>query len=395
MRQLVDAAQREEVRRGVVLQNLAGLPQEFIGDLGGLLRAGTAGHGGERRHAGGLRVGVVDVAPQAFAAEDDDQPIFLHRPDEDFDAGDGDFVEFFAEPLADVAGDAAGAAVGDVAGGVDRAEVAADGDVVGAELEIDAEGFQDAAADDEFQRIVTEQAEMPRPAAGGDAGQHRDAQPQRSALGQRVQIRRVGGFEFGFAAGFQRQPAESVADEQHDFGAVLAAELADEVLRIGHGGLSSRSDEFSDASQKRSRHERGLCNKTRFSIRFTRVASQGCRFGMRFVATRDGSYEMFTLPTGEILIRMTAIVAAACYAGRVFIDIAGKRDDSWQRRARGVWTIGALVLALHMRLRFAISTRLEPGRGVGAYAAADAGTCRLRQRRRFDCQLRDAGGMAL
>ena len=41
----------------------------------------------ERRHAGGLRIGVVHVAAQARAAKHDDEAMLLHRLDEDFDAG--------------------------------------------------------------------------------------------------------------------------------------------------------------------------------------------------------------------------------------------------------------------------------------------------------------------
>ena len=45
------------------------------------------GLGRERRHAGGLRIGVVHVAAQAFAAKHDDEAMLLDRLDEDFDAG--------------------------------------------------------------------------------------------------------------------------------------------------------------------------------------------------------------------------------------------------------------------------------------------------------------------
>ena len=73
------------------------------------------------------------------------------------------------------AGDAAGAAIGDVAGGVERAEVAADGDVAFVQLEADAGGFERAAADQVLERIVAEEAEVAGAAAGADAGQDRDA----------------------------------------------------------------------------------------------------------------------------------------------------------------------------------------------------------------------------
>jgi len=64
-------------------------------------------------------------------------------------------------------------ATGDEALAVDSAEVASGGDVAGADLKVDAEGFQDAAADLVFQRIVAEKPEVAWSAAGRDAGQDR------------------------------------------------------------------------------------------------------------------------------------------------------------------------------------------------------------------------------
>ena len=73
--------------------------------------------------------------------------MLLDRLDEDLDAGDLHLAELDGQRGALLAGDAAGAAVGDVAGGVERAEIAADGHVVGSQLEAHAGGLQGAAAD--------------------------------------------------------------------------------------------------------------------------------------------------------------------------------------------------------------------------------------------------------
>ena len=93
----------------------------------------------QRRDADGLRVGVVDLVAQVVAAEDDDEAMLAHRLDEDLDAGDLDRLQLLAHGDAAFGGRPAGAAVGDLALGVDGAEVAADGDVARADLEVDAE----------------------------------------------------------------------------------------------------------------------------------------------------------------------------------------------------------------------------------------------------------------
>lgn len=55
---------------------------------------------------------------------------------------------------------------------------------------------------------------------------------------------------------------------------------------------------------------------------------------------------------GLVLIRMTAILVAACYAGRLAIDILATGEMRWQQRARMIWTIGAAALMLHTAAAF-------------------------------------------
>ena len=126
-----------------------------------------------------------------------------------------------ASGAALLAGDPSGAAVGDVACGVERAEVAADGHVVGPELEADAGGLQRPAADQVLHRIVAEQAQVSRSAAGGDAGGDRDHAAQDAAAGQGVEVRRLGGFQLGLAARLDRQAAQAVGHQHDDFRVVL------------------------------------------------------------------------------------------------------------------------------------------------------------------------------
>src|SRR5207244_2831438 len=82
-----------------------------------------------------------------------------------------------------------GAAIGDDASVVDGAEVAADCHIARADLEIDAERFEDAAAYAIFQWIVAKQAEMAGPASRRDARQHRHAEAAHAFAGTTVQIR--------------------------------------------------------------------------------------------------------------------------------------------------------------------------------------------------------------
>lgn len=51
-------------------------------------------------------------------------------------------------------------------------------------------------------------------------------------------------------------------------------------------------------------------------------------------------------------IQLTAIAAAACYAARLTIEAGGFRSDLWQRRARVCWSLGAVLLLLHVFAAF-------------------------------------------
>src|SRR5262249_248716 len=64
-----DAAESEPVGFWLPFENGARLLDEFGGDLGRLFAVFVGRLGGKRRHAGALRVGVVHVATEAFAAE--------------------------------------------------------------------------------------------------------------------------------------------------------------------------------------------------------------------------------------------------------------------------------------------------------------------------------------
>ena len=154
----------------------------------GLLRRRVGALGRQRREADALRVGVVHGVAEAVAADDHDEAMFAHRLDEQFHAGDFDLLQEPAHGDAALGGRPAGAAVADLAGVIHRAEVAAHRHVARADLEVDAERLQDAAADAVLERVVTEQAQVAGAAAGRNSGQNRGAQAANALPGCFIQI---------------------------------------------------------------------------------------------------------------------------------------------------------------------------------------------------------------
>ena len=139
--------------------------------------------------------------------------MLLDRLDEHLDAGHFHLAELDGQRGALLGGDAAGAAVGDVAGGVEGAEIAADGHVLRPQLEAHAGGLQGPAADQVLDRVVAEQGQVSGPAAGGNArgdGIHASLDP---VFCQGVQIGGLGGLQFRRPARLDRQPAQPVGHQ--------------------------------------------------------------------------------------------------------------------------------------------------------------------------------------
>ena len=151
-----EAAQRNHVGRGVVFEQPGGLRDKPIDDRRGALRLWVGAAGGQRRHAGLLRIGVVDGVAQIVAAEDDDEAVLPHRLDEDFDIRHTDRLELAAHGDATLGRRAAGAAIGDPAGFVHGAEIAAGRHVARPDLKMDAQGLENAPANAMLERIVAE-----------------------------------------------------------------------------------------------------------------------------------------------------------------------------------------------------------------------------------------------
>ena len=183
----------------------------------------------ERLRAEPLGVRVLHLVGEPLAAQDEDEAVLADGLDERLHAVELDLLQLGAEFGATLGRDAAGAAVGDLAVGVDGAEVAARGDVGGLQVEVDAGGLEDAAADRVDHRVVAEEREVAGPAAGRDAVADRQREAARAVAGDVVEVRRPGGFELGAAGLRVRQAAEAVHDEQHDLGVGLLGKLADEV----------------------------------------------------------------------------------------------------------------------------------------------------------------------
>ena len=217
-------------------EDRAGLLHELLGHLGRLRRRRIGRLRVERGHAHGLWVGVGHAAVEPLRPEHDHEAVLLDRLHERLHAGDLHGLEFFHDREALLRGDPAGAAIGDLAGGVEGAEVAAGGDVVGPEFEADAGGLEGAAADLELEGVVAEQAEVPGAGAGRDARQHRHARAARAPGGEPVEVGGGGRFELGLAPRIQRQAAEAVGHEHHDLGGVLLGEFADQFV-LFHGGV--------------------------------------------------------------------------------------------------------------------------------------------------------------
>src|SRR5262249_48953850 len=155
---------------------------------------------------------------ESLAAEDDDEAMSPHRLDENFHAGNRDRRQLLRHRDTAFGGRPAGPAISDFAGCVDCAEVAAHRDILGSDMKINAERFENSAADLILERIVAEQAEVPWAAARRDSRQNRRRQTADSLTDTGVQVRRSGRLELGLSPHFQGETAEAVGDDENDLG---------------------------------------------------------------------------------------------------------------------------------------------------------------------------------
>ncbi len=182
-----------------------------------------------------MRVRVGQRPFQTVTPEKDHEPVAFARFDDDL--GVADFFDFLREHQAKVFADsgvnAAGPAVGDDAFGVKRAEVGAGGHVARAEVQAQPERLDDATAYLELERIIAEQGQVARPAAGRDAGRDGKDPALGRVLAERVQVGSAGRFERRKIALVARgQVAQSIQDHQRQFGLGLERQFGVEAVEV-------------------------------------------------------------------------------------------------------------------------------------------------------------------
>ena len=142
-----------------------------------------------------------------------------------------------AKFLARFGGNASRTAVGDDAFCIERGEVGAGANVAGFKFHAQAKRFNHAAADLEFQRVIAEQTEMSRPAAGRDAGRNGNHAALRRVFCQRIQVRRDGGLQRREIILFLRgDVAQAVEHDQREFGFGFQCQFGIKRVQI-HAGI--------------------------------------------------------------------------------------------------------------------------------------------------------------
>ena len=147
-------------------------------------------------------------------------------------------IQLFAELRADFRWNTTSPSIRNISSRIDRAEVPADCDVIRTEFEVDPECFQNTSTNLIFYGIVAKQTQVTRATSGSDSRQHGGTQSQCSSTGEGVKIRSVRRFKFCLATGFERQASQSVANNEHNLGAVIFLQFPGHLMRIGHESFS-------------------------------------------------------------------------------------------------------------------------------------------------------------
>ena len=144
-----------------------------------------------------MRVGLGYLLGKPFSPQVEHKPVVLHRVDAQLRAVHLDAVQPLAKRGAKLGRDAARTAVNQKPIAVYGTEVAAGGHVSGLEFYVNPQRFQDASANLVFQRVVAEQRQVPRAAAGSDTRQDRRGQPAGALFRHGVEVGRVGRLQLG------------------------------------------------------------------------------------------------------------------------------------------------------------------------------------------------------
>lgn len=212
-------------------EQLRRLGEEGVGQVGSLLAGGIGTLGNQRLHPNSLGIGIVDGIAQAFGPDYQDKTVFLDRLHEDFSAGNLDGFELGADFDALFGGGAAGATVSDLAGSIHGAEIAADGDIVGTDWEIDPQSFQDAATNAPFEGIVAKKSQVPGAAPGSDSGEHGGGKATYAIPDQIIKIGGVRAFEFGLATRVHRKATQAVRHEENNLRTVVFAQFLNQFVK--------------------------------------------------------------------------------------------------------------------------------------------------------------------
>ena len=180
-------------------QDLSSLRHEPSKGPGGPLRLRRQGLGLQRGHPYPLRVRLANLFGQPLASQRQHEPVVSHWIDVNLHPGDAKGVQTTAEGSRLRGGDAPRPPVHQDVRRVHGAEVAPSGHVARLDVHPNAKGLQHAPAHLVLQRVVAKEGQMPRPAPGGDAGQHRRGQATGALLGQPVQVGEMGRLQLGLS----------------------------------------------------------------------------------------------------------------------------------------------------------------------------------------------------
>jgi len=142
------------------------------------------------------------------------------------------------EALALGGGNTAGTAIGQIAIAVERGEIAARHQVSLADLQTEPEGFQDTAADVgvRTRRVVAEERQMTRAAAGCDSRGHRDGSPESGAPCEGIHVGQFGPVEGGHGLIRGANVANAIQNQQNDSMVVFDRQTGQKIDVI-HGRL--------------------------------------------------------------------------------------------------------------------------------------------------------------
>ncbi len=154
-----------------------------------------------------LGVGVGDGVAQALTSKHHRRPVVFLGTEEDLKPLDGNrLLQLLAELRRPARRDAAGPTVGNGAGLIDGGEVSPDAYVIGLHGKVNPSARKRPPVDEIAERVVAEDAQVPRAASGSDAGSNGVQEAHARAVCKGVEVRGPGRLELRWAAGLHGQP---------------------------------------------------------------------------------------------------------------------------------------------------------------------------------------------